>query len=148
MDGNKQEKPVRSSEQLAIGERIKKFRKVLGWSQKEMAAEIRTLTRDGATGSRVSEWENGGWDQGSLAKVALLHRDPVACLEWLWEGHDMPRIHVDLDDSLPNGARTLYEIGSAAAAISEASRQLANGATQAASEVMRRVIRPRDIPDA
>ncbi len=131
-------------------DRLKEMRDALGyrtWDQ--MAAALRDTVGVRTGENAFSAWKAKRPSPEMIAALSLLHpRDPLACLGWLTKGGDMPRIHVDLDDSLPNGARTLYEIGSAAAAISEASRELARGSTQSAEDVLRRVIRPVNIPEA
>ncbi len=84
---------------LEVGERIKQFRLAMGWSrQEQMAKEAKAVLGDGTAASRISAWENGGWNSGALAKVSLLHNSPRELFKWLREGGEMPRIHVDRDE--------------------------------------------------
>ena len=84
---------------LEVGGRIRDFRLAMGWKQqKQMAKEARAVLKDGTAASRISAWENGGWDSGALAKVSLLHRAPAECFKWLLEGGEMPRLHVDRNE--------------------------------------------------
>lgn len=73
---------------MSLPDRIKEFRRQLGWSQRELAGvlDVRQAT--------VSAWENGHATPapGNVWRLAALVEDPRAVAGWLTEGGARPAL--------------------------------------------------------
>ena len=125
--------------------RIKNLRLVLGGGVKPCSQRVLGEIF-GVNGSQVSIWERGGQKphQKTLTRIAGEQGWPVKIFA---EGGPMPLDAVNLDaNGTPEAgvARALRKISKASEGLSEASRLLADGETEDAEAVLRRVVRIED----
>ena len=128
---------------INISERIKDLREVLGMTQAELANLF------GVSAGQVSSWERAKQKPylKNLRRVAAQHDWP---LEIFMEDGPMPMSAVSLTSTSTleakqvKVARILRTISKASRALSDASGLLANGATEDAEGVLRRVVRDHD----
>ena len=124
-------------------DRIRSLRDVLGMTQAELANLF------GVSSGQISSWERGLQKphKKNLRRVAQEQGWPF---EIFTEGGPMPPDAVSLAPNSTSGAkqarvaRILKKLSWASGGLSEASRLLAEGATQDAEAVLRRVVRVED----
>ena len=124
-------------------ERIRDLRDALGMTQAELANLF------GVSSGQVSSWERGKQKphMKNLRRIAAQHDWP---LEIFMEDGPMPVSAVSLTPTSTleakqvKVARILRTISKASGALSDASRLLANGATEDAEGVLKRVVRVED----
>ena len=78
--------------------RLKRLLYELDVDQTEAAERLTEIIGEEVKPRRFTDWWKTPPDKYSRAMIALLHPDPWACVKWLLEGGDFPRIHVDRNE--------------------------------------------------